>query len=83
MSEAANPLLTRFQPPIRLKPSTAETAARPWIAEARRQVQVRSHFLRHRVNTYRKERPVTVLFVLAGVAFTAGIMLRVWRSAND
>jgi hypothetical protein len=110
MSEAANPLRTRFEPPvdarleatlpapsrqlpeqskaasampIPLKPSTLETAPRPWITEVRRQVQMRWHVLHHRINSYRKEQPMTALFVLAGVAFTAGIMLRVWRSAND
>lgn len=60
-----------------------EHSAAGWLTVARDRASSRWHDLRRRTRYWRHEYPAQTIWVMAGVAFATGMMLRIWRSASD
>ena len=69
--------------PPGVKSYLSEPALPYWLRTARSRARYGLHKLRCRAQRRPREYPEQTLLVFAGLAFAAGIMLRVWRSASD
>lgn len=64
-------------------PYLVESVTPPWVRKAGVQIRSGWQALRRRAQSYRGEHPGRALFVIASLAFSVGIIMQVWRSAND
>jgi hypothetical protein len=80
LTENSQPL-SAIPPDVR--PYLSEPVSPHWLRTARNRARFGLEQLRRQAQRWPREYPEQTLLAFAGLAFALGIMLRVWRSAND